>query len=181
MKSEMNENFDEAFRRWAERPPATSATDAARAVVARLQAEGERRETAGGRGDVRRAAADGGLPPLAAVLRVPLRLASARRARSGQPDSGHVGSDPLRRRLRLSPAWATLAAATLLLVAGTASFIRSLPARSDAPGDRAGDRRPRASARGPLGPLASVPARDADVVLWLDDGTPVYVFLPGGD
>jgi hypothetical protein len=151
VSSEMNQphDFDDVFRKWAGRPPATSATDAARAIVARV--------SGGGRGDVRRAAADGGLPPLAAALRVPLRLASARRARSRQADTG-------RRPVRLSPAWATVVAAGLVLVAGTAAFIRSLP--SVATGLKTG------------GPTM-VPARDADVVLWLDEGTPVYVFLPG--
>ena len=153
MKPEMNEpaNFDEAFREWAERPPATSASDAARAVVARLQAAG-------------------GL---------------------GKP--------------RLSPAWATLVAAVLVLVAGTVSFIHWFGANG-LRGTRARLHPNAAAALGtpglpatgpprrlpPWGPAVgtpptggpttfAVPARDADVVLWLDDGTPVYVFLPGGD
>jgi len=136
----MNEpaNFDEAFREWAERPPATSASDAARAVVARLQAAG-------------------GL---------------------GKP--------------RLSPAWATLVAAVLVLVAGTVSFIHWFGANG-LRGTRARLHPNAAAALGTPGLPATaaaptggpttfaVPARDADVVLWLDDGTPVYVFLPGGD
>jgi hypothetical protein len=112
-------DFDDVFCNWAGRPPATSATDAARAVVARLQAAGGRRQAA----------------------------------------------------VRLSPAWATLLAAVLLLVAGTASFIRSLP-------PVAGLRTGVATGLKTGGPTM-VPARDADVVLWLDEGTPVYVFLPG--
>jgi hypothetical protein len=136
VNGEMNQpgDFDEALRRWAGRPPATSATDAARAVVARLQAAGDRR-----------------------------------------------------RFVRLSPAWATLLAAVLVLVAGTASFIRSLPpvATGLKTGVATGLGVPNAAAAlgAPLktgGPTRSVvPARDADVVLWLDDGTPVHVFLPG--
>jgi len=109
-------HFDAAFRRWAERPPATSAPDAAGAVIERLQAEGGRWRAA-----------------------------------------------------RLSPASATLAAALLLLVAGTASFILSLPSVSLPP------------ATGSEARPTTVPAREADVILWLDDGTPVYVFLPDGD
>jgi len=126
--SDQNE-FDTAFQRWAARPPATSAPDAARAVVERLQAEGGR-----------------------------LEAESRREAVGGR-----------RQARRLSPALATLAAAILLLVAGTASFIHSLPSVSPPP------------AIGNTGRPTTVPARDADVVLWLDDGTPVYVFLPDGD
>jgi hypothetical protein len=125
-------DFDDVFCNWAGRPPATSATDAARAVVARLQAAGGRRQAA----------------------------------------------------VRLSPAWATLLAAVLLLVAGTASFIRSLPPVAGLrTGVATGLGVPNAAAAlgAPLktGGPTMVPARDADVVLWLDEGTPVYVFLPG--
>jgi hypothetical protein len=87
--------------------------------------------------------------------------------------------------VRLSPAWATLFAAFLVLVAGTASFIRSLPpaATGPKPGVATGLGVPNAAAAqgAPLktGGPTMVPARDADVVLWLDEGTPVYVFLPG--
>ena len=130
-------DFDDVFRKWAGRPPATSATDAARAVVARLQAAGGRREAA------------------------------------PAPFDGRM-SDFGRRPVRLSPAWATLHAAVLVLVAGTASFIRSLP--PVATGLKTGV----ATGLKTGGPTM-VPARDADVVLWLDDGTPVYVFLPGDE
>jgi hypothetical protein len=134
--SDMNEphDFDDALRRWADRPPATSAADAARAVVARLQAEGGRRD--------------------------------------GAPDQIPVGQG-FSLAGRLSPAWATCAAAIIVLLAGTASFIRSLPPVATGPGTGV--------ATGPKagGPTGMVPPRDADIVLWLDDGTPVYVFLPG--
>ncbi len=74
-----------------------------------------------------------------------------------------------RRAVRLSPARATVAVVILLLVAGTASFIHSLPSVSRTP------------APGAVTRPTAVPARDVDVVLWLDDGTPVYVFLPDGN
>jgi hypothetical protein len=142
VNGEMNQpgDFDEALRRWAGRPPATSATDAARAVVARLQAAGGRQ--------------------------------------------GFSFADR-RRFVRLSPAWATLLAAVLVLVAGTAWFIRSLPpvATGLKTGVATGLGVPNAAAAlgAPLktGGPTMVPARDADVVLWLDEGTPVHVFLPG--
>jgi len=153
VRNEMDEreNFDNVFRKWAERPPATNATDAARAVVECLRAPGGRRQAGSGRGDIRRAVAEAEFPPLDSGLRA--------------SDSG--------RRVRLSPAWATVVAAALALAAGTVSFIRSLPPVAGlrtgvATGLKTG---------GPTG--AIVPARDADVVLWLDEGTPVYVFLPG--
>lgn len=68
---------------------------------------------------------------------------------------------------RLSPAWATLALAIVAIVGGTASFIRSLPAPET-----------RTSALTAAYPT-TVPARGADLILWLDDDTTVYVFLPG--
>ncbi len=109
--------FDDAFRRWADRPTDTSAAGAARAIVARLTAtEGKRRA-----------------------------------------------------RWLLSPARATLVAAVIVLVVGTASFIRTLPRLLPTP------------AAGNAVLPASVPARDADVLLWLDEGTPVSVFLPDGN
>jgi hypothetical protein len=120
-------DFDEAFRRWAARPPVTSSGNAARAAVVRLQAEGGSRSAGQG-----------------------LSLAG-------------------RRRRGLSPAWVTLVVTLIVLVAGTASFIRTLPSVSPIPA--------RENAARP----SPVPAREADVLLWLDDGTPVYVFLPDGN
>jgi len=113
-------DFDDAFRRWAWRPLATSGADAARAVVEHVAAKGRRR----------------------------FDLA------------GH----------RLSAARATLALAIVAIVAGTATFIRSLPPA--APVSVMANPAPHASA---------VPAREADIVLWLDAETPVYVFLPDGN
>ncbi len=65
--------------------------------------------------------------------------------------------------LRLSPAWATLAAAALVIVSATAWMIgtRSPAPRADSIASR-----------------LAAPSADSDiVVLWLDDQTPVHVFL----
>jgi len=173
-------DFDEALRKWAGRPSATSATDAARAVVARLQAAGGKRQAAGGGRkpeDGRREAVERLSPVGSGFSRIVLRSAAR--------GFGLMG--------RLTPAWATVVAAGLVLVAGTAAFIRSLPpvATGLNPGVGTGLGVPSAAAAlgAPLktgvatglktGGPTMVPARDADVVLWLDEGTPVYVFLPG--
>ncbi len=75
-------------------------------------------------------------------------------------------------RFRLTPALTTLAAASLVLIAAAASFVHSLPPTGSAHGGEP------VAGGAPVVSRAPVPARDADVVLWLDDGTPVYVFLP---
>jgi hypothetical protein len=63
----------------------------------------------------------------------------------------------------LSPAWATLASAAIVIASATAWVVRA-PAPSP-----------------PLATVASrlpAPSADSDVVvLWLDDQTPVHVFL----
>ncbi len=101
---------------------------------------------------------------------------ASRPTSTGAPDAARAvlsrmspaeGTRRTARARRLSPAWATLAIAVVGLAAGTASFIRSLPPAVQ----------PRPAVAVPATP---VPAREADVVLWLDDGTPVYVFLPDG-
>ncbi len=121
----MDSDFEDVFRKWAERPVATSGADAARTIVAVISGEnrGSRKPAAG-------------------------------------------------RSFRLTPAMTTLGAAALILIAAAASFVRSLP---PAGFDEARVAAPGVSSPGSRGP---VPAREADVVLWLDDGTPVYVFLP---
>jgi hypothetical protein len=132
------DDFDEALRRWAGRPPVTSGTDAARAVVERLAAEREQPSVGQG-------------------------FPSTRWRR--KPSAGSLRAGSLAGQ-RLSPAWATLALAIVAILAGTTSFIRSLP--------------PVARTRNVVTPPAgTVPARDADLILWLDEETPVSVFLPG--
>lgn len=126
-------DFDERLRRWAARPPATQASQAANTVVERIS-----------------------MPEAGTANSVVRWLHRAFRCRNAL-------------RVRLSPALATVLAASVLIIAGTASFIRTLPPVRVDSGSRS-------VASG--GQRVPVPARDADVILWLDAATPVYVFLP---
>jgi hypothetical protein len=89
--------------------------------------------------------------------------ADAARAVVDRIASSVQAASPVR---RVTPARVVVAVAATVLVAATITFVGSLPTVPT------GSRRIDA-------PHAPVPARDADLVVWLDDATPVYVFLPG--
>lgn len=91
---------------------------------------------------------------------------AARPVTSGAEAAARLFETPGHRPVRrgLSPAWATLAAAALVIAGATTWVIRT------------GGPTPRVEPR--LASRLATPSADSDVVvMWLDDQTPVHVFL----